>query len=147
MRPAGKMALFGIGIGLLFVISGYSVSRFYASYQGQLIDECKNGLAVLKQDLPAETAAHAGQISRGETEWEPPEAKAERCDPESLRQNKDQRLSALQGKILQANSLIAELEIITLPFSVGLPIVFSLPFLWHFLLARIRELREAMTGR
>jgi hypothetical protein len=70
------------------------------------------------------------------------------CDPVSLQYRRSElRLTAVQDKILEAqrgsNSWLER----TLTLAIVVTLMSAIPYIWYFLLRRVREVRDAVVGK
>lgn len=127
MNWARLLAVGAVAAVLIFS-AGYSLETYEKSRLPDLMLKCKS--------VPSATES-----------WEPPEVKAERCNPALLAKLDPGKLSSLQREIVDAQSWERQAAVSTLPIAIVVFIILALPFAWYFLLDRVRELRHAITGK
>ena len=147
MDKPTKSLILGTGVGLFIVAGAYAVAVYETSHITRLVEQCKSKPVVHGYEPRSEVEKlHDGEKATSRA-WEPPEVKADRCDPAALARLGTDGLLGVQKEIAVAQSNLGVKVNSALWAAGAIFALFSLPFVWYFLLRRIRELSNAIAGK
>ena len=124
-RPLTSLMI-GIVLVCSAVAGDWLYSRHLVAQLNRLVAECKH------------QAAHEQSLPHGFT------LLCEPSDLEDLEQPVDVPMPGVQGEIVAAKERLESKPTWPAPLAALLAVVLSLPWLWYFLLNRLRELRNAL---
>jgi len=126
-----KLLIVGMAIGIAVVGIGYATTRYRLAQVEALVAECQ-------------TEHKRAPVSK-EKPWRNDPLV---CDPVDLRRlTSDSPAVGIQAQIVSASSAAGTYFDVSLYLAALIAIVFAIPFAWHFLLRRIRELGDAIRGK
>lgn len=124
-----KSLLLGILLASVALVAGQITSSYYSNLGNDLITKCMLGN---KKPVTSEIPP-----------WEKYNTLV--CDLNTLKSREN--LVGIQEKIVEASSNENEWRWKSNLFSASLLGIFAIPYIWYFLLRRIRELSDAIFGK
>lgn len=131
----------GVTLAVLILLGGYATSIYDNSQLSSLVEKCKTeGAQASKSRLLTDEEV----IAKAKAPWlDSPLV----CDPDVLSKLRTGDEVGIQKQIIESQATSGHMFNDAKFIALFVFLLFSSPYAWYFLLRRIREVRDAVTGK
>ena len=126
----------GVTLAVLLLLGGYATSIYENSQLSSLVEKCKIDDLKSRGLLTDEEKAKAPWLDAPLV-----------CDPDALSKSRTGDEVGIQKQIIEFQSTSGHMFNDAKVIALFIFLLFSSPYAWYFLLRRIREVRDAVTGK
>lgn len=129
----------GVTLSVLLLLGGYATSIYENSQLSSLVKKCKAE--------GAQASKSRGLLTDEEKAKAPWLDSPLVCDPDALSKLRAGDEVGIQKQIIESQSASGHMLNDAKVIALFIFLLFSSPYAWYFLLRRIREVRDAVTGK